>query len=137
MASFKKTGNRATLFLAGFSLVLFSLTVLENSNTDAQVRTVQLNLDARYVTVPTFRKLLEVIKRDETTLKDNSRLIQQLKQQVEGFKKDLHTMSRAIDGNKEQYKKFDDKINYDLDHRVRQLEQLAKEVVRRLPRQGY
>ncbi len=137
MGSFKKMGNRAALFLAGFSLVLFSLTVFENSNTDAQVRNVQLNLDARYVTAPTFRKLLEVIKRDETTIKNNSQLIQQLKQQVEGFKKDLHTMSRAIDGNKEQYKKFDDKINYDLDHRVRQLEQAVKEIARHLPRQGY
>ncbi len=134
MGSFKKMGNRAALFLAGFSLVLFSLIVFENSNTDAQVRTVQLNLDARYVTVPTFRKLLEVIKRDETTLKDNSRLIQQLKQQVERFKKDLHTMSRAIDGNKKQYEKFGDNINYDLDHRVRQLEQAVKEIARRLPR---
>lgn len=137
MGSFKKMGKRATLFLAGFSLVLFSLTVFENSNTDAQVRNVQLNLDARYVTAPTFRKLLEVIKRDETTIKNNSQLIQQLKQQVERFKKDLHTMSRTIDGNKKQYKKFDDKINYDLDHRVRQLEQAVKEIARHLPRQGY
>lgn len=134
MGSFKKMGNRATLFLAGFSLVLFSLTMFENSNTDAQVRTVQLNLDARYVTVPTFRKLLEVIKRDETTLKDNSRLIQQLQKQVERFQKDLHTMSRTVNGNKEQYKKFDDKINYELEHRVRQLEQAVKEIARRLPR---
>ena len=134
MKIFGKRGNRVALFIAGFFLVLSSLAIFEVSNTSAQVRTVQSNSSDRYVSLSDFHKLVQAVKQNNDEVKNNTRLLQQLQRDVKKIKDDLYTMARTIRDNKEQSKRFDKKITFELEPRTNRLEQAVKELVRRLPR---
>lgn len=134
MKIFGKRGNRVALFMAGFFLVLSSLAIFEASNTSAQVRTVQSNSSDRYVSLSDFRKLVQAVKQNNDEVKNNTRLLQQLQRDVKKIKDDLYTMARTIRDNKEQSKRFDKKITFELEPRTSRLEQAVKELARRLPR---
>jgi chromosome segregation ATPase len=120
--------------MAGFFLVLSSLAIFEASNTSAQVRTVQSNSSDRYVSLSDFRKLVQAVKQNNDEVKNNTRLLQQLQRDVKKIKDDLYTMARTIRDNKEQSKRFDKKITFELEPRTSRLEQAVKELARRLPR---
>ena len=134
MKIFGKRGNRVALFMAGFFLVLSSLAIFEASNTSAQVRTVQSNSSDRYVSLSDFRKLVQAVKQNNDEVKNNTRLLQQLQRDVKKIKDDLYTMARTIRDNKEQSKRFDKKITFELEPRTNRLEQAVKELAWRLPR---
>ncbi len=134
MKLFGKRGNRVALFMAGFFLVLSSLAIFEASNTSAQVRTVQSNSSDRYVSLSDFRKLVQAVKQNNDEVKNNTRLLQQLQRDVKKIKDDLYTMTRTIRDNKEQSKRFDKKINFELEPRTNRLEQAVREIAQRLPR---
>ena len=129
--------NQRTLFLVGLSLVFFCLITFENPDTDAQVRTVQSNPNEGYVTLSDFRKLLTAIQQDEAAIKNNSKLIQQLQQQVVKMENDSDAIAGGIKDIAEYCKKFDQKITFDLEPRVRQLEQAVKQIAQQIPRSKY
>src|SRR3990167_2523230 len=137
MKYLNKMDGRGILLLAGFALACFYLVTFENSNADAQVRTVQSNPNEGYVTLSDFRKLLTAIQQDETAIKSNSKLIQQLQQQVVKMENDSNAIAGGIKDLAEYCKKFDQKITFDLEPRIRQLEQAVKQLAQQIPRSKY
>ncbi len=96
-----------------------------------------MNLDQRYALLSDFRTLVRAVEQCNKNIQNNSRLVQDLKQQIEQIKKDSRTISGVVRNNAEQCKKFDKKINFDLDQRVRQLERVVKELARTIQSKKY
>ncbi len=104
MKIFGEKGNQATLFFAGIFLVLSSLIIFDDSNTDAQVRTVQDVTIVENASLSDFRKLAQAVRQNNDEVKNNTRLLQQLQREVKKIKDDLYTMAKAISENREQGK---------------------------------
>lgn len=137
MKGSKNTESQRILLLTAFVSVFFYLTAFGSPNADAQVRTVQSNPNEGYVTLSDFRKLLTAIQQDEAAIKNNSRLIQQLQQQVMRMENNSDAIAGGIKDLAEYYKKFDQKITFDLEPRIRQLEQAVKQIAQQIPRSKY